>query len=226
MDNTQLSEEAFDSLLRVAVIERCYEELDQYPSREELNLIDDSSVDRRLRKWIRKIERKAALKNMYRSVSKVAAILLILCGLGFIGLLQVEEVRASCVDFFKTVYEKFIRYDISSTSPENNFIVEYVPAGYQLVDNLWDENLNRKIYADEDGTRLTISFVLMQKVSGHVDNEDCTIDSFLINGNECQSHIYDNEKDNKLIMSTELGAFTIKGKLPKEELEKIAKNLK
>lgn len=226
MIKTQLSEEAFESLLRVAVIERCYGELDQYPSREELNLIDDSLVDPKIRKWIRTIERKSALKKIYRNVSKVAAVLLILCGLGFIGMLHVEEVRASCVNFFKTVYENFIRYDITHTLSDNDFVVEYIPTGYELVDNFQDEIRNFKIFENENEIRLTIDFIAMQKIATYIDSENCIINDFWIEGNKCQSFIYDNEKENKLIMITESGTFIIKGKLPKEELEKIAKNLK
>lgn len=228
MSSLQISEETFEALLKAAVIDSCYSELEKYPQKETIDKVDDSKVDSVIRKLIKRLKRKSVLVKMLYSISKAAAIFLIILGVGFIGLLQADEVRASCINFIETTYEKYIKYDIfnENVKTENIFEVGYIPSGYQLIDTFQDEIKYRKVYENGEKMVITIEYFIAKNSSFHIDNEGCSINEFTINDLTCQSFIYSNGKLNKLSMHTESGLFLIKGHISEKELKEIAINLK
>lgn len=200
MSDTYLSEEGFEALLKAAVIERCYEESGQYPPAEEIRKIFDSRTDLLIRKLIRKHRHKAILKKAVRGMSRAAAVILMVLGIAVGGLLQIDEVRASFVEFIKTIYEQYIRYDISNSgeSYDTEFAVGYMSEGYELTEVLQVELISYKIYTNANGQQVTVKYITGNQLTEFIDNEDCIIYNFTVNDNECQCFIYDKEKDNKL----------------------------
>lgn len=226
---TNINEGVFEALLQAVVIEKCYEELNQFPSEEQINKIDDSEADSIINDLIKKYKRKTMLKKISHGMTRAAAIFVFISGIAFVGFLQIEEVRASCIDFIKTIYEEYIRYDVNANSGSvaNAKEIEYIPEGYELVYTFENEQVNSKIFENDSGKQIIIDQLFSNRITEQIDNEDCVVRNFEINGMEAQSFIYTKDKkDNKLFLHVDSNIIIISGPLSEEELIKIAKNIK
>lgn len=231
MGDTEMGDDVFEALLKAAVIERGYAELEQYPPKEEIDRSYRDTGDSAIRKLIKRFGKRKTIYRVLLRASKAAAVFLIITGIGFVILLQVDEVRVACVDFVKKTFSQYIRYDIAydSDMEGKGFKAGYIPDGYVLTDTYRDTFTYWVTYENEEGNPLDMRCLLAGKISMQIDNEGFIIRDFMIGNNRCQSFIAAKDtgksKFNKLTMHTEQGLIIVTGFLTEEEMIKIAENL-
>lgn len=218
----------FETMLRTAVIERSYQELEAYPADDIINEVDDSQYDNRIRKYIKRLEQKFFVQKLYLYGKIATAAILIVIGITFTGFMNVKEAGASCARFIKTIYEKFIEYKFWDSPKESamEYSLGYVPDGYDTVGVEQSSILKTITYENDNKEELTVEFFKEGNSVSQIDHEDCTVVDWKTNGWECQIYLYDNDKVNKLVMSSDIGLIVIRGNLSEEEFKKIGKNIK
>lgn len=111
---------------------------------------------------IRKLSRKANHPILYRSLQRIASILLAIALGGIVWLSVDIEARASFFGWIREVYETYIVYRFDGKHDSNTDSEEYrptwVPTGYEefYTDN--SENDFTVIYANDIGQNLTFSY--------------------------------------------------------------------
>lgn len=225
-DNAQLNEVIFEALLKTALIEFSYHELESYPTDEELEKMENSLIHLKMRRYIRFLEGQFLVKKLCFAGLRGAMAFLIVTGITFCGLLGADEVRASCLDFIKTIHERYIQYDINHNGEEKQFEYEisYLPEGYFLVNEIISKSNTQLICSNGKSEQIIINISHSKKMQIHIDNENCMVNDFMIGEWECQSFIYSNYKTNKLAMHSNNINIIIEGNLPEIELIKTAKN--
>ncbi|WP_077612804.1 DUF4367 domain-containing protein [Clostridium sp. Marseille-P2415] len=218
----------FETLLRTAVIERSYKELEAYPADDIINKVDDSQYDNRIRKYIKRLEQKFFVQKLYLYGKIATAAIIMVIGVTFAGFMNAKEAGASCARFIKTIYEKFIEYKFLDSPKESamEYSLGYVPDGYDAVGVEQSSLLKTITYENDNQEELTVEFFKEGNSVSQIDHEDCTVVDWKINGWECEIYLYDNDKVNKLIMSSDIGLIVIRGNLDEEEFKKIGKNIK
>ena len=224
-----LENEIWESLLKAAVIENSLNEIKDYPSEQEINrIVLPEHYKLRMRRMLKHYRYRKYAKLSLRYGKKIASVILLIMGFSFTLLLSFAEVRAACESVIIEIYDRYIRYSYTSDlSLENSPIrFGYVPEGYSMVEASFNGIDNYVIYQNAYGDSIELNYKA-KKNTFLVDNEHYLIHKIHI-GNDKGTFLesQDSHFRNSLIWSTENGYFHLKSTLGKEEMLKIAKNLK
>lgn len=125
-----------DELLKKAVCEEYKRELEALPSVEELEemILVSPEFHKKMEKLFRKHKRKAWLFNIGKNV---ATFLILLVTSFFLLCVLNEDVRATCLQWVKTITgDGMTDYKVISSDKESEsvagFTLEYIPEGYVL----------------------------------------------------------------------------------------------
>lgn len=232
MSKNQMNEIVFEALFRQAVIDDFNEEINSIQPNEELSKIYSFSLEfeTRMGKLLTKDRRKDHVKKTMYYSRKVASIVIIVLGLLFGSLLLNTEVRATVGKVLVEWYEKFTTFSFRDDvviDENKDWILSYIPEEYSQKNYEVLGRIKNIEYVNIQGDKIRFTYVPDNSITNiSVDNENHEIDTFILLGNKAYSIIAtNNEFDNGIIWNMEGYTFDLWGKLPIDELEKIAESI-
>ncbi len=161
-------------------------------------------------------------KRRMRRALIVAAVLILIMGLALVAAEGVK-LKKSTMHMRETTGESTKLTDIEKTKFDvDDFVVTYVPEGYELVEDVVVSDNIRKIrYDNDENDGIEIYIVKTAKYGANVDNEATKRVEVLVN--DKQAYLFDDGKASFLIWQMGDCTVDIKGKIPEEELKQIAK---
>ena len=231
MISSASKEKIFDIILADVLkesMEREFAEVDKIAEGEPHKF--SLSFERKMRKLIRSIGRKERIKKCadicFKAVVTVSAVF----GVIFGGLLTQPDVYAAVQHVFRSVFDKYDKYEyVSDELTVNNFDdsfrLGYVPDGYYLSEGRYSPISVTLTYSNEK-SEIEFQYRIAKGFVADFDNEHNSYMSFFSNGIEY--HYYesnDNDFDDKLVWYADGYFFGIYAHLSKDELVKIAENL-
>ncbi|MGJ0848516.1 DUF4367 domain-containing protein [Tissierella praeacuta] len=232
MNKRKVNDMVFEALFRQAVVDDFNEEIDSIPPNEQLAKIYSFSpeFEVRMKKLFAKNRRKDFAKAIMFYSRKIASILIIVLGLLFSTLLFNTEVRATVGKVLVEWYEKFTSFtfkDGKVIDKKKDWTLNYLPKGYVLKNFEMLGNITNIEFINNQGDKIRFSYRPEESITNiSVDNENHEIDRCIILENEAFSISSVNDQfDNGVIWNTNGHTFDLWGKLPIDELKKIAESI-
>jgi len=208
---------------------------------DELKKYDEIKFDRthefspqykkKRRKIINSVGRKNRIKKYkhiaVRSVISVAAAF----GLVFGVLLTQPEVYAAVQNVIRNVFDKYDKYEYVSEELtvenfDDSFRLGYVPDGYLLSNGFYSPAYVRLTYTNENN-EILFTYGIADSLSASYDNEHNSFETFSADGIEYYYYKSNDEDFYSTLLWYENGyAFSLDAQLSKDELVKIAENIK
>ena len=228
--NKEIGNDIWEVLLKSAVIEIGLNELEGYPSESEINqIIIPEQYDRKMLKLIRGYKNRGIRVIVLKNLKIAVMVFIILLGLSFALLLQFEEVRAACKKVIMQFYEKYIQVEYTEdlSAKEVDVEMEYIPEGFvatEKVSNNWRISLQ---YENSVGDMVYLIFS-KQMHTLHIDVEHYGIEDIQVTENAKGQFFesFDKQFSNYIVYDDEEGYYVLESTLPKDEMIKIAKNIK
>ena len=232
MNKDQVNDVIFEALFRQAVIDDFNEEIDSIPTNEQLAKIYSFSpeFEIRMKKLFTKDRRRSLFKKGMFYSRRVATIFIIVLGLLFGTLLFNTEVRAAVGKVFVEWYDKFTSFtfrDDEIISEKKDWTLNYLPKGYAMKNYEVLGRITNIEFTNEQGDKIRFSYHPEGSITNiSVDNENHKIDRCEILNNEvyCISAV-DDKFDNGVIWNMDGYTFDLWGKIPVDELIKIAESM-
>lgn len=186
--------------------------------------------ERKMKKVINSIGRKDRIKKFKRVAIKTALSAAVVVSFVFGGLLTQPEVLAAVQNVFKSVFDKYDKYEyvgeeLTIEDFDNSFRLGYVPDGYYLSEGNYSPVRVTLIYTDQTN-EIIFEYGISNFTTTSYDNEHNSYETFDLNGVEY--HYYksnDADFDDRFIWYKNGYAFGIYAHLSKDELVKIAENI-
>ena len=225
---SNLEEELWESFLKSAVLENSFKEANEFFSEEKIKNAElPPHYTKVMRKFLLKYQQKKWAKIFFKSLYKVASIVLIIMGISFSILLQFCVVRAACKNIVTYMYDRYIEYFfLPNTSLQSTiFTVGYVPDGFHLASI---QELNTEyVVTYQNGDDEIIKLVyLYEPYVVQLDNEHYIIRDIKINGNQ-GTYFHSNTSGfyNVLTWNTSEKFFIMYSTLDKDAMIKIAESI-
>ena len=224
-----LEDEIWESLLKAAVIENSQNEIKDYPPEQEISrIVLPEHYESRMRRILRRYRYRKYAKLSLRYGKKIASVILLIMGVSFSLFLSFDEVRAACEAVIIEIYDRYIRYSYTSDLSLENTPISfgYVPEGYSMVEASFNGIDSFITYQNAHDDSIMLEFDV-QKFTVLIDNEHYTISNVFIGhyeGTFFESQ--DSRFVNVLLWDAENYYFQLRSTLNKEEMIKIAENLK
>lgn len=232
MNKDQVNDVVFEALFRQAVIDDFNEEIDSIPTNEQLANIYTFSpeFEMRMKKLFIKDRRRSLLKDTMLYSRRVASVLIIVLGLLFGTLLFNTEVRAAVGKVLVEWYEKFTSFTFNADKvidEKKDWTLNYLPEGYELKNYEVLGRITNIEFTNNQGDKIRFSYRPEEGITNiSVDNENHEISSYVILDKEAFSITAVNDKfDNGLIWNMEGHTFDLWGKIPVDELKKVAESI-
>lgn len=219
-------EDIFEEFLRQAVVQYGFNELERYPSDEEMDKLSISDAcDDKIRKMIKRFQRLQSLNKGLKIMKKTAAMITVAAGISFIFLFQFEEVRAACYNVWIQVTSRYVQYDYAASDEGVGEIeLGYVPDGFHIVQEMKNEHSYFVLYENDRGGEFHFDY--NQSGTLHLDNEHYDISDITVNGSSGQYYSSTDERfTDMLIWYNGYGSFLLNSTLGKDEILKIAENI-
>ena len=183
-------------------------------------------------KKIKKLERKANHPIVYRSLQRIASIILvclIACGAWF----TVDaEARAAFFGWVKEIYETYFVYRFEGNADYSESSVAYrptwLPDGYTEFHTSETESITAVLYQNEEGLILTFQYTHNpNETDWFIDAEHAVITETTVNGCPAEIFMTDNITDSSSIawIDEQNSVFSVSAFLSESELIKIAENV-
>lgn len=232
-----LNEALFDIVLEKAFIEHEKEEFKSYPDDDELEKkypISKKEI-RKLKKVIKEKEYGKKLIRVY--LEKAAVVILCVISVFFALIMTSSEVRASVENVILKWYDKYTEIVLMKNDDYNNGLIAekvedvqlgYIPDGFELILNqeLKSKRLLQYINIYNEESLLSVDIFVNDSESISFDNEQVEYERLDSSSGEMWIMYNDNEKYGGLIVVGINVSVLITGDLSKEELIKIAENIK
>lgn len=229
--NTAYKNKLFDFVLTEALkeyVEMELKEVDELVMKEPHEF--SPQFEKKMKKLINSVGRKENIENCKRIAGKTIVLLAIMGSLLFGGLLTQPEVFAAVQNVFRSIFDKYDKYEyvgeeVTVENFDNSFRLGYVPNGYSLSDGKYSPISVTLIYSNEN-SNIEFQYRIADGLVSNYDNEHNSYVSFYSNGIEY--HYYEsNDSDfyDTLLWYADGYVFSIFAHLPKDELVKIAENL-
>ncbi len=232
-----LNEALFDIVLEKAFIEHEKEEFKSYPDDDELEKkypISKKEI-RKLKKVIKEKEYGKKLIRVY--LEKATVVILCVISVFFALIMTSSEVRASVENVILKWYDKYTEIVLMKNDDYNNGLIAekvedvqlgYIPDGFELILNqeLKSKRLLQYINIYNEESLLSVDIFVNDSESISFDNEQVEYERLDSSSGEMWIMYNDNEKYGGLIVVGINVSVLITGDLSKEELIKIAENIK
>ena len=230
----ELKDKIFDLVLKDALqdsLDKELQEIDEIAANSPLHEFSPQ-FEKRMKKLINSIDRKDRIKKYKRIVVSTIVSIATAFGLTFGVLLTQPEVSAAVQNVIRTVFDRYDKYDyigneLTVENFNNNIRFGYIPNGYYLSSGVYSHAVVSLTYIDENGNEIMFDYGIADGTSSIYDNENNSYSKFTINDTEY--HYYEsNDSDffDTLVWYKDGYAFSILAHLSKEELVKIAENVK
>lgn len=137
-----------------------------------------------------------------------------------------EAVRRRINELIKKVMPQYTEYQLDEEIlgfDGKTYVPTYIPEGFKQIESESDELVHTLTYRNEDGDYFDITISHSSTVT-QLNTEGAVVESVFI-GEEC-GELITKDDFSGVIWSSEINIFTIDGELSKEEVLKIARNLK
>lgn len=230
----ELKEKIFDLVLKEALQECLDEELKEIDEMVANSPPHEFSpqFEKRMKKLINSIGRKDRIKKAKRIIVRTAVSIAAAFGIIFGVFLTQPEVSAAVQNVIRTVFDRYDKYDyigdkLTVENFNNNIRLGYVPDGYYLVNGDYSPAFVSLTYVNEYENEIMFDYGIAKGASSIYDNERNSYSNFTINGIEYYYYeSNDNDFYDALVWYKGGYAFSILAHLSKEELVKIAENIK
>ncbi len=193
------SNRTLDALLVIAAEDLINDDLEFARSLDTSNTCIPEKTLRRIRRKIKKLERRSVWESLPLTCRRAVAAVLILCTTAFGVCMGIEPIRAVIVDTVIEWYEKFVSvfYIPASTPPTT--IEEYREpqlqiAGTERVVMMQTKNSNYIIYTRESSKLIDYQQILINSTPTDLDNDDFTVTEIPVNKYIGQLFSYTNGK--------------------------------
>ncbi len=232
--NNELKEKIFDLVLKEALqesLDRELREIDEMVANSPPHEFSPQ-FEKRMKKLINSIGRKDRIKKYKRIAVRTVVSIAAAFGLIFGVLLTQPEVSAAVQNVIRTVFDRYDKYDyigeeLTVDNFNNNIRLGYVPDGYYLSSGDYSHISVSLTYVNKDKNEIMFDYGIADGASSFYDNEHNSYCNFTVKGIE---YFYyesnDNDFYNTLVWYEDGYAFSIFAHLSKEELVKIAENIK
>lgn len=230
----ELKEKIFDLVLKEALQECLDEELKEIDEMVANSPPHEFSpqFEKRMKKLINSIGRKDRIKKAKRIIVRTAVSIAASFGIIFGVFLTQPEVSAAVQNVIRTVFDRYDKHDyigdeLTIENFNNNIRLGYVPDGYYLSSGDYLAANVALIYKDIDDNKIMFDYGIADGTSSIYDNEHNSYSNFTINGME-YNYYESNDDDfyDTLVWYKDGYFFSIFAHLSKEELVKIAENIK
>ena len=232
MKNNQVNDVVFEALFCQAVIDNFNEEIDSIPSNEQLTKLYSFSpeFEIKMKKLFIKDSRKDFAKTVLLYSKRVASILIIVLGLLFSTLLFNTEVRAAVGKVLVEWYEKFTSFTFEDNKvfgENKGWTLGYLPEGYIQKKYEVLGHITSIEYRNNQDEKIRFTYIPEGSITNiSVDNENHEINTCVILNNEAFSiSAVDDAFDNGVIWNMDGHTFDLWGKIPVNELKKIAESI-
>lgn len=219
-----------DSMLRSAAKKSCEIYVNQLESGYDPKTQHEFSPE--FEKKIKKLKRKANHPIIYRSLQRIASIILvclIACGAWF----TVDaEARAAFFGWVKEIYETYFVYRFEGNTDYSESTVAYrptwLPDSYTEFHTSETESTTAVLYQNEEGLLLTFQYTHNpNETDWFIDAEHAVIKETTVNGCPAEIFMTDNITDSSSIawIDEQNSAFSVSAFLSESELIKIAENV-
>ena len=230
MDKKKLENTMVDEILSQAFLEAAEREFEniEHVSPEDILTERQMKVERRAYEIYERSRQKKRISRI--RVKRVACFLIVLVVASAL-LFSVPTVRAG---FLQLVNRIFSGYTLIETDGKNddgivvfkNYMLDYIPKGF-VVDENNVSNRRAFVFVSLTGEKsFNIKCYSKDNFTFHHDNEQSIIEEVFINGNIGYYSYTENDENAFLNWSDEVSHFVITGNISKEEMIKIAENLK
>lgn len=230
----ELKEKIFDLVLTEALKESLDKELQEIDEMVANSPPHEFSpqFEKRMRKLINSIGRKDRIKKYTRIAVRTIVSMAAAFGLVFGVLLTQPEVSAAVQNVIRTVFDRYDKYDyvgdeLTVDNFNDNIRLGYVPDGYYLSSGNYFPASVSLTYINKSKNEIMFDYGIADGASGIYDNEHNSYSDFTINGIEYR-YYESNDSDfyDILLWYKDGYAFSVFAHLSKEELVKIAENIK
>lgn len=230
--NTVTKRKIFDAVLAEALEECLDKELKKY---EEIELDEPHEFSpqykKKMRKIINSVGRKERVKKLKTIVVRTAVSLAAAFGLIFGVLLTQPEVYAAVQNVIRSIFDEYDKYEyvgkeLTVENFDDSFRLGYVPEGYNLSLGNYSPAYIMLTYTNENDKILFI-YGIADGLVANYDNEHNSFETFSSDGIEYY-YYKSNDEDffNTLLWYDNGYLFVVNAYLSKDELVKIAENVK
>ena len=238
----KVQDQVFEGILTAALNEYIVEELKSVPSDEEIAEMYPTSIKLKKRYQRKAKEKKYQLPLPLVYCKRLAVAFFVVVTLSFGILMTNSDVRAAVSNTVVTWYEKVIQINFfkaqdtintdKSTETEDSLPdlsdlkVTYIPSEFMLASSIEETEKREYIYTAEDGRYLVIGMYSSETTEVVLDIELTKYEEISINGNS--GYLVYNEVENTgyLTYGNTKYTITISSISTKEEIIKIAENIK
>ena len=228
----------FEAMLTNAFSEYLDERMASVPSDAEL--AEKFPLPKKKTKWInrrikeRKYNRKRPLKLVY--TQRVAIAALVIFSLSFGILSTSPKVQAAIKDTVVEWYEKYIKFNFKSTETAGeekesqrtleSFNIGYIPSGFTQTESSERIDDRYYMYTNESNDYIIIEIAITDTYGFVADNEKNKYDEISLHGSKAYFMFDDVNQSGAVIWADGAYTITVEGIFNKEELLKIAENIK
>lgn len=230
--NKYSDDELFEELLKIAVIEKCEKEIEDYPPKNEIiKTVIPLKYDHKVKRHMISFYYRNAFSHIFRTGRRVAGAAALTVGIVLGGLvLSSQETKASLFTAIIEICEKYLGFQMTLENKDSAIPYEYelgyLPKGYVKTNEEVLKFSIKKIYKnDETGGIIELFIIIQGKAYHQTDDEEYAISNCTINGFDGQILMSKTGGDNKIIWATTEAEINIKSFLSEKELKKIAKSL-
>ena len=153
-----------------------------------------------------------------------------------------SDVRAAVSNTVVTWYEKFVQIDFSKSNEQNNqensdttpdtlpgvndLQITYIPPEFKLTISVEESNKREYFYISENGEYLMVGIYSSDTTEFATNNELTEYEQISINGNEAYLLYYETEMTGSIIYGNTKYSIIITAVCSKENLLKVAENIK
>lgn len=229
-------ESVFEGILSTALAAYIEEEMSLAPSDDELTVMYPAS-EKRLKEYRRRAKKQKPSKTPTAVVHlrRVAVIFLAVVSVCF-GILMINDgVRAAVIESVVTWYEKYVEFDFfnsgntamfESKNSVDDFVVEYIPEGFEYDSTSEIPGVKEIFYFDENGEFIFVGLYESENHWTSLDSEYSEYEEVKINGHDAYLLYNEAESAGSIAFGDKLFSVCITGLIDKEELIKVAENIK
>lgn len=218
-----MTEKTFEALLREAVRELVKEELESFPSEEELkkSYCLSEQFYLRMERLVQSVERRQARRSRgIRAVLCAACVLLavIWC---------YPDIFARAENVIWEWFDKYIGFYFEHEEPAvRKYETDYLPDGYEPVYDILDENIGTSVFENENGEKMELNYTFAENPID-IDDKEKNIMVFYEEGAKVYYLKATNGQRNSLLWEDKKNGvvFSLISYLDYEEMEKIRKGI-
>ncbi len=225
MSDKNMYDKAFDLLLHESLSEVEEEDNIDLPDALDVDFSDEHKA--KMKKIFDTEKKKVWKKRFYKSAKRVAACAAVLIIVSGITIMSVSAWRVRFLNFVFNKQQTHTEISADDTQEVGMYetdkvLIGYIPEGFSLTKKRITSAIT---YLQFDNTTDQVKITMSSSTSiANIDTEDADYEEMLING---ETALYAEKEGEKILaVCSEDGIVTIQGTIGREEIVKIARNLK